>query len=542
MTLYIDGALTGTNTGTTTGQAYTGYWRVGGDNLTGWPSVPRSNYLSGSIDDVAVYPSALTLSQVRQQYLDSGRGGSGFQLPNAAFSYTPTNLSVQFNGTASNDPDGSITNYAWDFGDGTSASGATASAPSHLYGASGTYHVSLTVTDNSNGTDTETQDVTVQAANVKPTAAFTSNVTGADVTFDGSGSHDSDGTVQSYSWDFGDGNTGSGASPTIAHTYTSSGTFHVALTVTDDRGGTDSVTHDVTVATQPPHAAFTSSTALTTASFDGSGSTSLDATITSYDWDFGDGTTHGSGVTTQHVYTAPGTYQVTLNIGDSTGQHDSITHPVTVSNIIAADTFNRTVSNGWGNADTGGAWSRTGGAANFSVDGSRAQVTLATAGVSPTATLDSVSATDVNVVADVSLNKVPVGDSAYAILVARHSGAGDVRLKLRIMPGGVVHLAWSTVSTKEVQGGEKAITGLTYNAGDTLRVRMRLVGTAISGTVWNPSTGSEPGTAQITGTVGAGGTAAVTGAGSVGLYSGLAGAATNAPIALRYDNLSVTLG
>ena len=73
---------------------------------------------------------------------------------------------------------------------------------------------------------------------------------------------------------------------------------------------------------------------------------------------------------------------------------------------------------------------------------------------------------------------------------------------------------------------------------------MRLVGTSISGTVWNPATGNEPANPQITGTLGgASGTTVVRGPGSVGLYSGLAGAATNAPIALRYDNLSVaTLG
>ena len=538
LALYIDGALVGTNSGTTVAQAYTGYWRIGGDNLANWPSAPRSNYLNGSIDEVAIYPSALNLTQVRQQFLDSGRSGSGFQLPTAAFSATPNNLSVNFDASGSSDPDGSITSYAWDFGDGSTGTGVN---PTHPYAASGTYTVTLTVTDNNGGQDSVSHDVSVQGPNVLPKAGFSSTVTGASASFDSSTSSDPDGTIQSYAWDFGDGTTSTAANP--SHTYASSGTFHVQLTVTDDRGGTDSVTHDVTVATQPPHAAFSSSTNLMTASFDGSGSTSLDSTITSYDWDFGDGTSHGSGVTPNHVYTVPGTFQVTLKITDSANQTDSVTHPVTVANVLASDSFNRTVSGGWGTADVGGAWSRTGGAANFLVDGSRAQVTLATAGVSPTATLDSVSATDVNMVSDVNLNKVPVGDSAYAILVARHTATADVRLKLRIMPGGVVHLAWSVVSGgKETQGGEKSISGLTYNAGDTLRVRMRLVGTSLSGTVWNPSTGNEPGTPQITGTLGTNGTTAVTGAGSVGLYSGLAGAATNAPIALRYDNLSVTLG
>ena len=118
-------------------------------------------------------------------------------------------------------------------------------------------------------------------------------MTGANVSFDSSASSDPDGTIASYAWDFGDGGSSTAANP--SYTYTSSGTFHVTLTVTDNRGGTDSVTHDVTVATQPPHAAFTSSTNLMTASFDASGSSDLAGTITSYDWDFGDTTPHGSG-------------------------------------------------------------------------------------------------------------------------------------------------------------------------------------------------------------------------------------------------------
>ncbi len=65
---------------------------------------------------------------------------------------------------------------------------------------------------------------------------------GQPITFDGSGSYDSDGYITSYEWDFGDGSTGSGIAPN--HAYSSAGTYNVTLTVWDNRdaSGTDTVT------------------------------------------------------------------------------------------------------------------------------------------------------------------------------------------------------------------------------------------------------------------------------------------------------------
>jgi hypothetical protein len=67
MALYVDAKLAGTNP-TASAQPYDGYWRVGGDNLNGWPDRPSSNYLSGTVDEVAVYPVALTGAQVQAHY------------------------------------------------------------------------------------------------------------------------------------------------------------------------------------------------------------------------------------------------------------------------------------------------------------------------------------------------------------------------------------------------------------------------------------------------------------------------------------------
>jgi hypothetical protein len=68
MALYVDGALVATNTKVTTPQAYNGYWRVGDESLGGWTG-HVNNFFTGTIDEVAVYPTVLTASQVAVHYL-----------------------------------------------------------------------------------------------------------------------------------------------------------------------------------------------------------------------------------------------------------------------------------------------------------------------------------------------------------------------------------------------------------------------------------------------------------------------------------------
>ncbi len=72
MSLYVDGANVGTRPDTRTGKSYNGYWRLGGDTLSGWSNRPTSDYFNGSIDDVAVYRQALAGNQVRAHYLAAG--------------------------------------------------------------------------------------------------------------------------------------------------------------------------------------------------------------------------------------------------------------------------------------------------------------------------------------------------------------------------------------------------------------------------------------------------------------------------------------
>lgn len=158
-------------------------------------------------------------------------------------------LVCSFDGSTSTDDVG-IVGYSWDFGDGNTATGPTAS---HTYATGATYTVSLTVEDGDGQTNTTTVTVSPSGPpppNAPPTAMITSaSCTDLDCSFDGSGSTDDVGIV-SYTWDFGDGSTGSGA--TASHSYAAAGTYIVTLTVADAEGLTDTATTSVTATDPPP--------------------------------------------------------------------------------------------------------------------------------------------------------------------------------------------------------------------------------------------------------------------------------------------------
>ncbi len=142
----------------------------------------------------------------------------------------------------------------WTFGDGGAAPGRN---PTHTYAAAGTYAVKLAVKDNDGATASFTKSVTVGGANAPPTASFTKTCTGLSCQFTDASS-DSDGSIASRSWTFGDGGKSTARNPT--HTYAAAGTYTVKLTVTDDDGATATVTKSVTVAeagNAPPTASFT---------------------------------------------------------------------------------------------------------------------------------------------------------------------------------------------------------------------------------------------------------------------------------------------
>ncbi|MEL6923868.1 MAG: PKD domain-containing protein, partial [Bacteroidota bacterium] len=112
--------------------------------------------------------------------------------------------------------------------------------------------VTLTVTDDKGLSTTATKTITVEemvVENMAPTASFTASpiegIVPLPVSFNAAASVDTDGTIASYTYDFGDGNSGNGV--TANNTYTAAGSYTVTLTVTDDDGATATATQTITV-------------------------------------------------------------------------------------------------------------------------------------------------------------------------------------------------------------------------------------------------------------------------------------------------------
>jgi PKD repeat protein len=156
-------------------------------------------------------------------------------------------LMVTLDGSRSNDPDGTIRSFHWDFGDG---SRAETSSAGHEYRNLGTYQAILTVTDDNGETGQATVQITV--GNEIPVARITvspqEGTAPLPVRFDGSESYDRDDTDLTFSWDYGDGNHGNGR--TATHTYQKEGTYQVSFQVTDPHGATGRAS--ATVRVSPP--------------------------------------------------------------------------------------------------------------------------------------------------------------------------------------------------------------------------------------------------------------------------------------------------
>ncbi|MFT4009802.1 MAG: PKD domain-containing protein [Nocardioidaceae bacterium] len=538
MRLYVDGTLVASNDNVVNTN-YDGYWRVGGDSLSGLTSQPSSNYFKGSIDEVAVYPAVLSASTVQSHFTEGG-GIVANDSPVASFTSSVDSMVASFDSSASTDADGSIASYAWDFGDGET--GTTAN-PTHTYETVGTYTVTLTVTDNEGASTSVSQSVTV--TNPLPTASFTFTASNKTVTFDSSASSDTNGTIASYSWDFGDGTTSTEANP--VHTYATLASYTVSLVVTDNNGGSSSAaTTTLTLSNTAPTAAFTSSATGLSVTFDSSGSADTDGTIASYSWDFGDG-----GVSTAanptHTYASSGTFEVTLTVTDDDGATGSVTKSVTATTTtkttLASDDFTRSVTSAWGAATLGGTWVRTGTAANYSVDGSTGVMNMAAGGQTSSMRLP-LSVADSDTTVKMKISAIPNAGTNTIVVGSRSPNSTaqtGYRARLRLASTGTLtlQLLASVNNVDSVVAAQALPSSTTLTPDAYINVRFQTEGTSpttLRARAWLAGT-TEPSTWQVTGTDS---TASLQTTGGPYLGAYVSGSATNIPLTVTFDDLTVT--
>ena len=259
------GAQVFTATGNVTGIDFT---KVGGMFLSGGKLyfVTRSDGVLRRIDWNGTTPvagSAAAVSgpgitgdaswaaQALFSYVPAGTVAAN-QAPSANIARTCSDLACVFTSAGSGDADGTLTSYAWDFGDGTTS---TAQVPSHTFAAEGTYPVSLTVTDDVGATGTAATPVKVGITPQPPVPSFTVSCTHLDCQVDASASMAPTSTIQSYSWDFGDG-TSAGTDPVTTHSYAADGSYPITLTVNSANGLNASTSQTVNVTAIAPPISF----------------------------------------------------------------------------------------------------------------------------------------------------------------------------------------------------------------------------------------------------------------------------------------------
>jgi gliding motility-associated-like protein len=235
--------------------------------------------------------------------------------PDANFIATPTSVCAEAPVTFSDQTTGVADQWEWEFGDGGTSD---IQNPNHIYEDTGYFDVQLIVSNNG------CSDTLIQYnyIHVDPPVAlfridFDCSIPGKRIFVDQSIGADT------WDWDFGDGNTSTAQNP--VHTYSLPGIYTITLTVTNTQTGCSySTLHTTQVVIEPTEFNATD-TVICRNSEITFNATAASANIVSHQWDFGDGTGSGSGDTVTHLYTASGTYDITLVITDINGCTDTIT-------------------------------------------------------------------------------------------------------------------------------------------------------------------------------------------------------------------------
>ena len=277
---------------------------------------------------------AAALAVVAGMALSACGGGSTPQPPTPPLVVaTPSDprpgQAVQLQATSS-DPQGGAVSFAWAFGDGASAAGASAS---HAWAAEGTFSVQVVATGASGLTSTGSKAVVVTAlapANLVQAAPATGRP-GEQLAFTVSAT-DPQSSAISYAWTFGDGTSATGAS--ASHAYASEGTFQLQATATNAYGKSATSSTAIQVTAAPPSTPTLEATPSPARpgqvmSFSAT-STDPQGSAPTFTWDFGDGS-GATGAGASHAYASEGTYTVRVTAANAFGKSASATGSFLVS-------------------------------------------------------------------------------------------------------------------------------------------------------------------------------------------------------------------
>jgi PKD repeat protein len=270
----------------------------------------RTTYTVTGLTEGATYHFAITAYApplAESNYSNDVGATVAYSVPVAQFTGSPTSGTSPLTVAFSNTSTGTITSYAWTFGDGGTS---TAASPSHVYGAAGNYTVKLTVTG-PGGSNAQTRTSYISVSGAAPVAQFTGTPTSGTSPLTVNFSNTSTGSITSYAWTFGDGGTSTAVAP--SHVYAAAGNYTVKLTVTGPGGSNTQTRTNYISVSAPPVAQFsggpTTGPYPRTVTF----SNTSTGSITSYAWTFGDGGT-STAAAPSHSYAAPGKYTVSLTV------------------------------------------------------------------------------------------------------------------------------------------------------------------------------------------------------------------------------------
>jgi PKD repeat protein/ligand-binding sensor domain-containing protein/DNA-directed RNA polymerase subunit RPC12/RpoP len=259
---------------------------------------------------------------------------------------------INFNASNSSDLDGDTPlTFLWKFDDSFGPLIVTGPNATRAYGKAGTYNITLTVTDNKGASNNTTKIINIMNRPPKPFISVTDitndnkAVINSTLQFNASDSYDEDGNIIGYQWEIDGYATPWNSTPSYKYTFTVAKTYTVVLRVRDDNNNVSDTQKIITIVPREPTPSIYYNKNVKykpgeEISFDASNSTAIGAsiTITSYQWDFGDGVTD-KGIQVTHTYSHSGNYSITLYVKDSSGNENKTMINITIENIAPIPVF-----------------------------------------------------------------------------------------------------------------------------------------------------------------------------------------------------------